>query len=358
MPNTDVQYRCGGDDSDVTAVVRAARGEPDIPVAVADAEATTERRTEVSAPPKTVRVQCKPEQWCDFHGEAVPSNGVVKGVPVPKNEVTRFEEWQKYADPLEGMKRLDTYSTWLFTAHGLVILLATGLASQTDPGTLASPAAKWLFGAAVAAIGFSWVFNSFVKAPTWGELNRHSPPGYLRVFSAALQRRRNSFKWAASLLGVALALAALIPLARYAGARPDPAQPVITYAWNADSSYKAEFHGEGLRPKSPIDLLIQQEGTQGVILPVQRARADDKGKGTAAVSVPAAVQLRPPFRVVARWEEMDGNDVRSMSHSISFTSRGPQEAPPQSPPAPPAGDSTKDSAGNPAADSGKRSAGG
>lgn len=209
---------------------------------------------------------------------------------------------------------------------------------------------------AVAALGFSWVFNSFVKSPSWGELNRHSPSDYLRVFSAALHRRRSSFKWAASLLGIALALAALIPIAGYTGAQPHPGHSVITYSWSADSSYKAEFHGEGLRPKSPVELLIRQEGNQAVILPVQRVRADDKGEATASVSVPAAIQLRPPFRVVARWEEMKGSEVLEKADSISFTSAGARQA--TNPPAStrPTGDSAKDSDTNPAADSAIRPA--
>lgn len=123
MPNTDVRYYCGNDKSDVTGLVLAACGEPAIPVPIANVEATIGKRGQVSGSTTVVRVQCKAEQWCDFHCGTAPPDQNVTGVPVPNNEVAQFEAWQKYADPLEGMKRLDTYSTWLFTAHGFVILL-------------------------------------------------------------------------------------------------------------------------------------------------------------------------------------------------------------------------------------------
>jgi hypothetical protein len=332
------RYVCGRDSSDMTQAVLAACAEDQIPVPAADptangtietqpadaGEPTALPKKKEPAPPSYVRLQCKDELWCDFPCGNVPDSEV-KGIPVPKTEMERWTEWQKHADPLEGLKRLDTYSTWLIGASGTVILLASGLASQTNPGTLDTSTAKWLFGLAVAALGFSWVLNSFVKAPSWGKLNRHSPDDHLSVFAGALQRRRRLFAWAASLLGLSLALASLIPLGRLKQDAPGAPRVVLTYSWATDRDYKASLAGDGLLPGTPIELAIRKDPPTGGILPVQRARTGANGTVNLEVAVPAVRNLEPPFRVVARWREVHDDSTRWVADSVAFTAAGVQQ---------------------------------
>lgn len=340
-----VRYLCGGDEKDMTAAVLAACGEQNIPVPISTESVDIES---TQTPTVHVRLQCTAEQWCDFPCGAA-ADGDVKGIPVPAKEVTRWEEWQKHSDPLAGLKRLDTYSSWIFAgALALVVTLASGLVSDTDPGARETTAAKWVFGLAVVALGFSWVFNALVKAPSWGTLNRHSPEDHLRVFSEGLQRRRGLFAWAAGLLGVALALAAFIPLARHIEDRPGRPRVALTYAWPTDSNYQAQIHGQGLPPNTPIEVRIWKDATTGY--PVERALVDEKGVGKASVDVPAGT-LQPPFRVIGQWWEAGKDTPIQRADTVHFTITGAHRAgdTPARPPA--ARDSVSSSAGDSARDS-------
>jgi hypothetical protein len=352
--SNDVQYRCGKDKSvDLTAAVKAACKEPRIPVPVGDAKGGVPQ-VQPSPAPGYVRVQCSDDQWCDFPCDCKQSSGIIEGIPVPKEERDRWVEWRKYSDPVEGLKRLNTYSNWVLGAQTILILLASGLASSSIPGSLDTPAARWLFGAAVAALGFSWVFISFVKAPAWGLLNRHSPAEHREVFSAALGRGRRWFAWAAGLLSVALTLAALIPLAEVKKDTADPPRIVQTFSQAADSSYQAAIYGEGLRPNSPVEVRFRKDASTGVILPVQRVLANPQGVGTATVAIPAAAKLQPPFLAVFEWEEMEGGVRRD---SIIFTAAGVERPGNNNTPtgSQPARNSAGTSAGDSAADDSVRS---
>jgi hypothetical protein len=323
MSSDSIQYQCGNDGTDMTAAVRAACREMQISVPVVEATARAGERTSVST--RSVRVQCKDGKWCDFPCGGV-AGPVVKGTPVPAAEEARWGEWQKYVDPMAGLKRLDGYATWLFGAFTIVILLASGLVNNKDPGTLDTSAARWLFGLAVAALGFSWVFTSLVKAPSWGKLNRHSPDDHLQVFAAALTQKRRRFAWASSLLGLSLALAALIPLARSIRDKPGSPDIVLTYDWATDSSYKATLSGSGLRPNSVIEIRIEKNPPDGGILPVHRAQAGADGKAIAQVAVPASRKLQPPFRLVAGWREVHRGTTSWVADTVSFTSAGVQQS--------------------------------
>lgn len=298
----------------MTDAVAAACGDPDILLPSSESPVVQKAAGQSTT---RVRLQCKDDQWCDFPCTAAPG-ATVKGTPVPPKELERWIAWQSYADPIEGMKRIDTYSNWVLGAGGIVVLLTSGLVSNTTLPQFETTAARWLFGMAVAALGLSWVFISFVKAPAWGSLNRHSPPDYLRAFNHALRRRRRLFAFAASLLGLSLTLAALIPLGQTLKRPADPPRIVFTYSWAADSAYTAEVHGEGLPPHSPIEVMIRKDAPTSGILPVQRKRADAKGVGTAAVEVPAARKLDPPFRMVGRWREAHGDSTRWVADSVTF----------------------------------------
>jgi len=312
MPDPGTRYVCGDNRAiDMTNAVRAACGEPRIVV-----PSIVRGKAAAEAGATMVRLQCHDDHWCDFPCEGAAGTEVV-GTPVGKNEVARWTAWQNYADPIEGMKRLDAYSTWVLAANTIVIMLATGLASDKVPPALETSAAKWLFGAAVAALGLSWVFISLVKAPTWKRLNRNSPREYIEAFNQALGTRRPLFAAAASLLGVSLALAALIPLVRSLK-QAAPPRVVLGYTWSTDSAYSAELHGEGLPPNTPLEVLVRKDGPAAIILPVQRVRTDANGAATAQVEVPARRQLAPPFRVVARWTTVAGSSTSWSADSVSF----------------------------------------
>jgi hypothetical protein len=129
--------------------------------------------------------------------------------------------------------------------------------------------------------------------------------------------RRWLFAVASSLLGLSIAIAALIPRALSLKKTAAP-RVVLSYTWSTDSAYRAEVHGEGLPPNSPIEVLLRKDGPTPIILPVQRVRTDASGAATAQVDIPAKRQLAPPFRVVARWTTMAGGSTRWDADSVSF----------------------------------------
>lgn len=306
----DVQYVCGATavtdpPIDVTRRVRAACAEERVDVVVTgDIEKRETVAVGTDNEPKVVRIECTQGHWCDFPCTPVSGESRVVGVPVGSAEVTTWDGWRSHADPVKGLERIGRYATWVLTANASVTALAGTLAVGGAIKLEGTPATL-IYAIAIIALGVSWAAVSLSIAPKWVRINRQSPSDFVKKLNAQYASRRFWLRVAAPALGLALLLAALVPLGGLFPAEPRPTS-AITYEVKAAGEFTARLSGTGLPPNSVVDLLLQSAGSAGT-QPIARGRSlvDDAGKGSASLTVDSVRAATRPLLLTGRWTSMD-----------------------------------------------------
>lgn len=320
---SNVKYVCGDNPQrDVTQQVLAAcGGEPVLVPTTLESfkRASAVVRTDADDQPLLVRIECTSNQWCDFRCGPHADGDVVQGTPVGPEEVARWKTWQSYTDPLKGLERIEKYGKWVLGAATMVTALATALAvSNALP--LSTSWAKWLYFAAVACLGFSWVAVSLTFAPKWVQLHRDSPTDFVAKFNNQFRWRRAFLFTAATLLALALALAALVPLAGLWRDRV-PSAAALTYDVKPSGEITAHVNGEGLPPRTPVE--IHFTGSKALLrgtLPLARATVATDGKVQATLTLDStrAHAVGRPLKVVGRWQVIRDRTPVPSGDSILF----------------------------------------
>ena len=311
----DVQYFCGAATDpriDVTRRVRAACEEEAVEVPVGPPVEAV--RPAAGKEPKVVRIECTKEHWCDFPCPAHAGVTEVVGIPVGAAEVTTWDGWRSHADPVKGLERIGKYAAWVLTANALVTALAGSLAAG-GVVTLNTAGAKWLYAIAIVSLGVSWAAVSLSIAPKWVRINRQSPSDFVEGFNAQYASRRFWLRVAAPALGLALLLAALVPLGGLFAAEPNPAAG-IAYEVKA-GALTAELSGAGLPPHSVVDLVVQPAGPPvGQPLGRDRSLVDATGKASATLTVDSARAAVRPLLLTGRWTATEDGKLVQKQDSV------------------------------------------
>lgn len=264
--------------------------------------------------PQVVRIQCTTDHWCDF--SCHPSDDYVLGTPVGADEVTQWQAWRAYADPLKGLERIETYTKWVLGANALVVSLAGSLAA----GGVVTPAtrtAKLLYGVAIALLGLSWAAVSLSIAPKWARINRQSPSDFVAGFNEQYRSRRGWLALASIALGLALLSAAIVPVAdRTQEASISSAG--IDYDMKQGGTVEARLSGSGLPPHTPVELAIRSDGPDYLVLRQKRVLVDSIGKVDMSLVLDSAgaAAAAKPLRITGNWRVWPGRGTQSRRATV------------------------------------------
>jgi len=245
------------------------------------------------------------------HKPQVPeplSQSALRGVYVPPEVKAQTDSLRSFYDLKASADRIDTYAKWVFASSAVVGVLGAGLSNG-----LVAKATGWsiiLFTSAVACLGASLVASCWSIAPRVDKVRLNDPKDMRTKANEYFVRRRWSIKFAASLYGIALSLAAGVPLASLCA----PERSVkLTYAVDGKGVLTADLVTQGEKKGSGLELSVEKENTMLAIAGVSVS----SGAETLHVT---GVQMDPktPVQVVVR-QRATGSNAWTELTSVTLT---------------------------------------
>ena len=251
---------------------------------------------------------------------------VIVGEPLSPSDVERLNAWSAYTDPLKSFSRLDDYAKWILGGNTLILTLAAGLAAS---GGLSNPTNTqlWIFGVTVLALGISWVGAATSLAPVWVAFNPESPDDVQAGFDEMLTRRRLWVRIATVCFGLALFLAAIVPLGKQVSDPPPVRSSYagLTYSVDDASGLTAELKTSGRAPYSEIDLaVVADEVTDSVVLPRARALTDASGAGSLTVRLRDMRAVRSGLSIAGSWRDPGQADAVTQTIRVTPRAKAPK----------------------------------
>jgi hypothetical protein len=285
-------YSCGVCGKDVTARVLAACTRP--PTRVILEAAPAERM---------VRVWCDDQHLCDFACDA-PDGTTVRGIPVEPAAAAQWKTWLDYAAPAASLVRISTYARWILTGNTLVIILA-GALTTIGITRLDRPAAQVTYALSVVLLGASMVAASFALAPASVDVGVDRPVEVAEAYRNVLRRRSRIITVASAFFGLALAIAALVPLAQvYRRAAPPLGAAGLAFSVSDTGTITAKLTAPGADAPLEVALLSRVGDSAEVTRVLDRAVAGASGTTEASIRA-GGIRSRQPalvrYWLVGRW---------------------------------------------------------
>src|SRR2546426_751917 len=132
-----------------------------------------------------------------------------KGRTVSETQSGRLAALQTFTSPSESLNRLDAFAKWLFATVATVGTLGAALSTTglAEPKRLG----RFVFAAAVLALGFSLAMAAYSLAPKWVSANPNSIDSMENAVARTFASRRGPLRWAAFAFAAALLLAGFTP---------------------------------------------------------------------------------------------------------------------------------------------------
>jgi hypothetical protein len=246
--------------------------------------------------------------------------GPTKGVPISPGEIERMKELQSFFNPEVGLKRLEDFAKWLFTAVAAVGVLGAAFSNAAFAGL--ERWGKTLFAAAIVAAGVSLAGAALSLNPRWVVANLSSRDSMTQAVAEAYRARRMPLTLAASGFVVALLMAAAAPITSYL-TEPTPPRSRVTYSWDDERNLNAHVTVSGLEPFSSVHAMMR--GRPFVkrgkgLFPRAMTVADERGNAFLDLKLRKLPQGDSRMTIIAEWVE-NGDEGTQTTRKILLPRR-------------------------------------
>ncbi len=217
-------------------------------------------------------------------------------------ELAEYDALTQALRPDASLKRLDDYAKWIFTSASTVGVLAA--AFSTEAFKTLTETGRVMLAIAVALLGASLIFAAWSAAPKWRTYNPFSSESMRGAIRSTYDERKLRLTWAGTCFGLALLLAAAIPLANIV-LNPPNAIARTSYALGSDRSITASTSAELLRDGDIASLHVSLGG--GVV-----ASAQTVSGPTGSVTLETTVKDAAPgqYVIAVTRTSKDGTETR------------------------------------------------